>query len=1213
MKIKKHFVGFAPLSLDKNWSFTFIFRKKRGILAFLVLFPIMVIGQTQTENYIINTVYKTPTTVSIATPTILQANQNITYYDGLGRPIQQIAHQQSGSGKDIVTPIKYDTFGRQPKDYLPYVPNSPASLNYKSSALIDVGTFYNTAIYENTLNPYSEKEFEASPLNRVLKQAAQGNDWAIGSGNETQINYQTNTATEVKLFQATALWDSGSGLYGISFLDNGNYGANQLYKTITLLENAGSYFFNKTEEFKNKEGQVVLKRTYGNSTANGVTNGVTQYNATHDTYYVYDQYGNLTYVIPPKADGAITQAVLDDLCYQYKYDNRNHLVEKKLPGKQWEFIVYDKLDRLVATGPVFSPFGDGAIGWMITKYDVLSRVVYTGWYAATVTAVTRFGLQNDQNNLTTANYETKTSSGTIDGISAYYTNLVSPTSFKLLTVNYYDDYNFPNAPSPVPLAVLSDNSQAVYYNNTQKPIGLATGSWVRVLQTPADINGESSYILYDIKARPVRTYTKNYFGSTAGNTFTDTKIDFSGKVLLSETKHKRLSTDTEIKTTEVFTYSPQDRLLSHTHQINTDTPQLLAENSYDELGQLISKKVGNNSTNPLQKVDYFHNIRGWLTGINNINNLVQGNDPKDLFTFRINYNNLSGYNFSDEDGPLPIYNGTITELFWRTASDNVLRGYQFGYDTMNRLDSALYGKEGLGTKSYNEGVIYDKNGNIMMLSRYGDSDNQIGNFTIDNLRYTYLPNSNKLLNVKDDFYNTSGFNDGNTVGDDYDYDTNGNMTVDRNKNITNITYNHLNLPTKITFGTTGNIVYIYNAVGQKLGKLVTVNTPASITVTNYFGGFQYQNNVLQFFPTAEGYVKNTAGVFSYVFNYKDHLGNTRVSYQDKNNDGTITITNNEILEESNYYPFGLKHNGYNSNNAQLDYKYKYNGKELQDDNVGGFQLNVYDYQARNYDPALGRWMNVDPLAETSRRFSPYNYAFDNPVYFIDPDGMRGSSFDNMNPNGNVNTDQDNSLTKPPVNGFDVKNETVYTDDEGTWIMKDGVWVGQNGAEDIKNEVELSDVVVRGQKSTKGKTENQGKDYGYFDGYFKAYEKYGGKGENPYSPGIPNNPLFHFVGNHKGVDEYESIFAFSGAFTPGPFVVYPIGGSKNPYYSTHEPGHVLQYRILGAVEYWRVIALPSLFYSATHTTKEASCFYTEISANILWNTYSGEYNVSNPIK
>ncbi|MFB9065809.1 RHS repeat-associated core domain-containing protein [Flavobacterium branchiarum] len=90
----------------------------------------------------------------------------------------------------------------------------------------------------------------------------------------------------------------------------------------------------------------------------------------------------------------------------------------------------------------------------------------------------------------------------------------------------------------------------------------------------------------------------------------------------------------------------------------------------------------------------------------------------------------------------------------------------------------------------------------------------------------------------------------------------------------------------------------------------------------------------------------------------------------------------EILEENNYYPFGLKHEGYNVNLPNNN-KYKYNGKELQDE----LSLNLYDYGARNYDPALGRWMNIDPLAEISRRNSPYNYALNNPVYFIDPDGM----------------------------------------------------------------------------------------------------------------------------------------------------------------------------------------------------------------------------------
>ncbi|MBP4139146.1 DUF6443 domain-containing protein [Flavobacterium geliluteum] len=918
-----------------------------------------VVAQTFSDDNFIYTAApkKAVQAANFNTLTKEEISQNVTYFDGLGRPIQTIAIGQGNNGLDIITPVEYDGFGRQLKEYLPYAASNGGTYYPKidpTSAIDATRVFYNNK-YQNTDNPFSEKKLEASPLNRVLKQAAPGSSWAMNSGHEIKLDYQTNTATDVvKLYRATASWQAGSGLYEISLAEDGTYTAGELYKTVTYDENTTATPIETagaTIEFKNKEGQVILKRTYAAGDK-------------HDTYYVYDLYGNLTYVLPPKVSGAINSDVLDGLCYQYKYDHRNRLVEKKLPGKQWEFIVYDKLDRPVATGPAFSPFKDEtAQGWLITKYDAFGRPVYTGWSGQTCTSAARKSLQDAQNGATLL-FESKETSGTIDGISVNYSNNIEPKVFKLLTVNYYDNYAYPNAPA-VPTSIEGETVLA----NTKT---LATGSWTRVVTTAAAILGETTTTFYDAKARPIGSYTQNHLG---GYTSSNSKIDFSGKTLYTLTKHKRSSGDTEISIREEFTYTAQDRLLTHTHQINGGTVMLLAANEYDELGQLKGKSVGNSTGNPMQKVNFSYNIRGWLTEINKMDNLQQDTDPVDLFAFKLNYS----------DNPMnpavrALYNGNIAETFWKTASDNAERGYGYQYDNLNRLTNAMYAKNGLVTNAYNESLSYDKNGNIVSLGRNGDIDPQIQPFEIDNLAYDYPANSNQLNKVDDNANNTSGYNDANKSGDDYSYDANGNMITDKNKNITQIQYNQLNLPKKITFGTTGSIDYIYNAAGQKLRKIVTEG--AVETTTDYLGGFQYKDNVLQFFPTAEGYVKNNAGVLSYVFQYKDHLGNIRLSYA-KN-----PVTNVlEIIEENNYYPFGLKHNGYNPPNTSLGnndaQKYKYNGKELQDE----LGLNMYDYGARNYDPALGRWMNIDPLAEKSRRFSPYTYALNNPVYFIDPDGM----------------------------------------------------------------------------------------------------------------------------------------------------------------------------------------------------------------------------------
>jgi RHS repeat-associated protein len=321
------------------------------------------------------------------------------------------------------------------------------------------------------------------------------------------------------------------------------------------------------------------------------------------------------------------------------------------------------------------------------------------------------------------------------------------------------------------------------------------------------------------------------------------------------------------------------------------------------------------------------------------------------------------------------------------------------------------------------------------------------------------PTSNRLLSVYDQSQSIDGFKDGNPQGEDYEYDAYGNMILDRNKNIESIKYNHLNLPTKIDFANKGIIYYIYNALGVKVAK--KVSAPEVQDETDYLSGFQYKNGELQFFPTAEGYVNVTDGrKFNYVYNYTDHLGNIRLSYTFDGRENEL-----KILEENHYYPFGLKHSNYNVDKVDFDKdetgffvilksvernknQYKYNGKEFQDE----LGLNVYDYHNRTYDQATGRWWQIDPMAEQGRRWSPYAYAMNNPVYFIDPDGMWPL------PSWNSIKDSAKKISESVKKTYDEQNSKIKRDIprayENTGIKHAVDWFGEK-ATSIGNGFDLT--------------------------------------------------------------------------------------------------------------------------------------------------------------
>ncbi|MDH0675640.1 RHS repeat-associated core domain-containing protein [Empedobacter sp. GD03861] len=918
---------------------------------FLALGSTCIQAQTTTENFI--------KTQECLKADCSEKKETVVYFDGLGREKQILQVGASPLGKTIVTPIEYDGFGRQAREYLPFPIGSAA--NTVVSPTTNGNSFYSTLTGDTT--PFSEKTFENSPLNRVIAQAAPGNSWKKGA-HEIRFGYDTNVDGEVYKFGV----DNPTTNPTLTL--NSTYQKGVLYKTVTTDENG-----QPIQEFKDKEGRVVLKRINipaisGNSSGN------------HDTYYVYDIYGNLTFVLPPKLidtdHGNIIsyRNNLAELGYQYFYDEKNRLVEKQLPGKGREFMVYDNQDRLTLQQDINQRTAVEK-GWTFFKYDKFGRIVYTGFFKNTAS---RGSMQTALNNKKTPNNEERVSSVFANnGQSIYYTNAQFPNgSLIVQSVNYYDHYqNLGVTPSSI------DNQNVIGADDT-KTKGLAVASYINVL---GETTWNKSYTYYDAKyIRPIASHLDNYLG---GYQTTASILDFRGKVKNTVTKHKPTDIGTEILIQEEFDYYPNELLKYQTHQINNNPKEYIVQNSYNEINQLTSKKVGNSvASNPLQTVDYKYNIRGWMTDINNIDITEIGNN-RDLFSFRLNYDKITRLNW-DPAKFKPLHNGNISETIWKTDKDNTIRSYNYQYDGLNRLIEGTYIKgQNQVVNAYNEVIKgYDLNGNIKGIIRSGEQDLSNNMIWIDDTNYTYQSNSNKLLAVTDNpGYATQGFIDGNTNGDDYAYDVNGNLTKDLNKGITGIKYNYLNLPTEVLWGNGDKISYVYDANGIKLAKYVQNHLLSNAEGTYYINGFQYSlaagkgnQPILQFFPTAEGYVNVTDGTaFNYVYNYTDHLGNVRLSYQKEAN-GTL-----KVLEENNYYPFGLKHSAYNNTNlANANYKYKYTGKELQDE----LGLNVYDFGARFYMPDIGRWGQIDPLAIAYNQHSPYNYSLNNPVYFKDPDGKR---------------------------------------------------------------------------------------------------------------------------------------------------------------------------------------------------------------------------------
>jgi RHS repeat-associated protein len=676
--------------------------------------------------------------------------------------------------------------------------------------------------------------------------------------------------------------------------------------------------------------------------------------------------------IPPFEMFPIDLAVWNELCYQYRYDDKNRLVEKKVPGKDWEYVVYDKLNRPVLTQNAINRYTNE---WLFVKYDKFNRTVYTGEH--TNTASRAFIQQYIDNQSNPVLFEQQNSSFINSGAVVNYTNDAFPdTDIEVNSIMYYDNYNFSLAGITVPTVSTPAYSTAI----TTVTKGLVTGSKIKTLETN---NWTTTAIVYDEKARPVWVKSVNdYLGTTDE---VETKLDFIGQALENKTIHNKIPVVTNLTTFDYFTYDHAGRLLKHTQKIGAADEELISFNQYDDLGQLVQQKIGGTPASTytaaqgLQTIDYSFNVRGWLKGINDTGSL--GND---LFAYAIKYNAPTA--------GTALYNGNISQTFWKTANDNELRGYTYTYDKLDRLTEAQFtnANNTAQNNSYSlKNVTYDANGNITFLHRSGDVISNANQESMDYMYYHY--EGNKLVRVEEQGHGSIGFATLVSASDtsvQYSYDNNGNVQSDNNKEISDINYNYFNQPLHIAFNDPSKYIdFVYNAGGVKLSKTVTVGS--NTTTTYYAGNYIYEETsnttVLQCIAQPQGYVTVNGGDYNYVYQYKDHVGNIRLSYTQDSN-GQL-----QIVEENNYFPFGMKHTGYNNVVSSLGNSvangFDFLGKENLE--IGGVDLKLTEMDFRKYDVALGRFNGIDLLAEDGQfSVTPYHYAANNPVLFSDPSGLK---------------------------------------------------------------------------------------------------------------------------------------------------------------------------------------------------------------------------------
>ena len=859
------------------------------------------------------------------------SSASIQYYDALGRPSVSCVSGPTAMSNYLLSSQTYDRQGRVNTRMLP--------VNQGNTTAGTIATLESKAktIYDDT-KPYQSILYDA--LGRPVSYVKPGSAWH-DSGRCRSVDYVSNRSQEVKRYRLNS--------QSLPEQD-GYYPALSLTGEVVTDEDGVS-----VTTYRDASGRTVMERRGEGG------------NTCSCTYYVYDTHDCLRLVLPPLYETTQDERLL----YQYGYDNRHRLTKKIIPGCDAIQYRYDRDGRLAFER-------DGRLrGKGLSRfylYDSLGRMVVQGVCS---------GFPSFQNKQATATY-----SSVGPGLcNTGYLQLVGYTlqNPQIEQVCYYDNYEC--------LSHLADFC----------PIGGDEQTLSRPAPTPATglltaavtSTSDGSYLCqvhyYDAEGRVIDTRE-----SMPGNRFLQTEVQYTFTGKPKQTHYALSQNALRYSVVESHSYSTRNGQLFSTSVAYGDSAAVQVANyQYDEVGRNSQIAQQNQSIH----TSYTYNIQGWPTKIS-----TTASTP--LFEQQLYYN--------DPADAQPCYNGSVAQMSWRVGdATSVTHDYAFLYDGVNRMVRADYSCTPVsGEPDYSVELEYNANSSPVILVRHGRGNSGHGE-TIDSLSYHY--EGNQLRDIVDaheqNLLYAGSFEQpcDRTVGIDdnsYGYDTCGSLLWDANKGIVDIQYDLLGHPIHVQTYEGHTIDYVYASDGRKLqatyttavsgifleaGETLELDKATTLhqTVRSYEGPFVRENSHT-YFPFDGGYMDiwqhfqwgrighgplKPRLVFTPTYHYyvRDHQGNNRL----------VVSAEGEIEQVNHYYPYGGLFGADEEAEADDDLQpYKYNGKELH--RMHGLWL--YDYGARQYDPAHGLFTSIDPLCEKYYHVSPYMYCEGNPVNGIDPDG-----------------------------------------------------------------------------------------------------------------------------------------------------------------------------------------------------------------------------------